>query len=254
MLRAVRFESRFGFRIENRTLELMSEAHDLLKQVSGDRVRHELDLMLGEEHPAAVLNRLDELGLLNAIQPGFHWNHSYTAALDLALKGEADPAWELPELIGSLPISRALAYLVWLLPYPLETGLEVCQRLRLPQALAVDLQAGQKLLPDLDEVCSLSPSRMVQRLDETPLPALYAIYCLVSTEKINQTLYDYATRLVKIQPLTDGYTLQSLGVEPGPIYRQILWSLRAAWLDGKIITQTQEKALLDQLLSTKILN
>jgi len=41
LLRAVRFEQRFGFHLETRTQQLMFEARENLKQVSGDRIRHE---------------------------------------------------------------------------------------------------------------------------------------------------------------------------------------------------------------------
>jgi len=43
MLRAIRFEQRFRFDIEKRTLELFREATPLLGEVSGDRIRHEFD-------------------------------------------------------------------------------------------------------------------------------------------------------------------------------------------------------------------
>ncbi|HSF82797.1 MAG TPA: CBS domain-containing protein, partial [Anaerolineales bacterium] len=49
ILRAVRFEQRFDFSIEERTLQLMDEAVSLLDRVSGDRIRHELDHILIEE-------------------------------------------------------------------------------------------------------------------------------------------------------------------------------------------------------------
>ncbi len=51
MLRAARFEQRFKFRIESRTLELIKEACDLMRQVSGDRIRHEFNLIFQEVIP-----------------------------------------------------------------------------------------------------------------------------------------------------------------------------------------------------------
>ncbi len=55
MLRAVRFEQRFGFEIEQRTLDLMMEAVDQLHVVTGERLRHEMDLLLSEKRPAKML-------------------------------------------------------------------------------------------------------------------------------------------------------------------------------------------------------
>jgi hypothetical protein len=43
--------------------------------------------------------------------------------------------------------------------------------------------------------------------------------------------------------------LRELGVPPGPIYRQVIRTLRNAWLDGKISTPEQEKALLEEVLT-----
>ena len=59
MLRAVRFEQRLGFEIEERTEELLRSALDLLGRVSGDRLRHELLQILREpaperDHPQAT--------------------------------------------------------------------------------------------------------------------------------------------------------------------------------------------------------
>ncbi|MFN2285524.1 MAG: CBS domain-containing protein, partial [Anaerolineae bacterium] len=48
MLRAVRYEQRYGFEIESRTRQLMDEARPLLEKLSPERVRHELDLILDE--------------------------------------------------------------------------------------------------------------------------------------------------------------------------------------------------------------
>ena len=41
ILRAVRFEQRFGFTVEARTVQLIDDARNLLDKVSGQRLRHE---------------------------------------------------------------------------------------------------------------------------------------------------------------------------------------------------------------------
>ena len=73
MLRAVRFEQRLGFQIEERTLQLMKEAIPLLDRVSGDRLRHELSHIIIGPQATLILNRLDQLGLLRAIHPNLRW-------------------------------------------------------------------------------------------------------------------------------------------------------------------------------------
>ena len=58
MLRAVKYEQRYGFTIETRTRELMEQARPLLEKLSSERVRHELDLILDEPNVIPMLSRL----------------------------------------------------------------------------------------------------------------------------------------------------------------------------------------------------
>ncbi len=69
ILRAVRYEQRFGFQIEPRSLELMADALDLLDSVTAARIRHELERILHEADPERYLKRLDALGVLAHIHP-----------------------------------------------------------------------------------------------------------------------------------------------------------------------------------------
>jgi tRNA nucleotidyltransferase (CCA-adding enzyme) len=51
ILRAARLESRLGFRLDPRSEELIDDALPLLRRVSGDRIRHELELIFREDKP-----------------------------------------------------------------------------------------------------------------------------------------------------------------------------------------------------------
>jgi tRNA nucleotidyltransferase (CCA-adding enzyme) len=248
MLRAVRFETRFGFQIEQRTLQLMNEAHDLMRQVSGDRLRHELDLILAEDDPTQALARLQEIGLLTAIHAALLWNTNQGPLLNSALQAPLPEGWNLPDMIGAIPLRRALAYLVWLMPLPAEQIQGICQRLRFPQPLTAAILSGSALLEQVQSLTLLPPSRVVARLDQTPLAAIYGVYLSKDDSAVRRVLDQYAREWLQIQPLTDGFSLQAMGVEPGPVYRQILWALRAARLDGKVSTREQERALLNQIL------
>ena len=107
MLRAVRFEQRFKFRIESRTLELMDEAYQLLSQISGERLRHEFNLILDEENPSEMFKRFDELGLLTAIHPELKWTGNIEKSLNTIQNQEIEQGWKLPESFGQLPIKKS---------------------------------------------------------------------------------------------------------------------------------------------------
>ncbi len=58
ILRAVRFEQRFAFRIEQRTMQLLLEARTLIERLSGDRIRHELNHILASSFAPQIISRL----------------------------------------------------------------------------------------------------------------------------------------------------------------------------------------------------
>jgi len=71
IFRAVRYEQRFGFKIERKTLRLICHARDesLLTKLSRDRIKHELWRMLQERDPTKPMRRLSKLRILPVIAP-----------------------------------------------------------------------------------------------------------------------------------------------------------------------------------------
>jgi len=63
IFRAVRFEQRFDFKIEKRTLKLIRDAVNLkmLERIEKYRIRNEMLLILKEKEPIKTLSRLDEM-------------------------------------------------------------------------------------------------------------------------------------------------------------------------------------------------
>jgi tRNA nucleotidyltransferase (CCA-adding enzyme) len=254
LLRAVRFEQRFGFRIEGRTLQLMEEARPLLRQVSGERLRHELDLILHEEKASAMLSRLDALGILTAIYPSLPWNEEIGEHLPGKLSAETSAEWDLTSHQSGHSAQVKAAYLVWLARLPEASALQVSERLRFQNGLTEALLAAADLLGDLPSLTQSRPSQVVERLEGVPLIAVYAVYLAAQTEPERQLLWSYATRWRHVRPNNSGKSLQALGLPPSPLYRTILKALRDAWLDGNIQNAEEEETLLGKLLEWKQLS
>lgn len=246
MLRAIRFEQRFGFQIEPRTLKLIAEARDLLAQVSGDRVRHEFDLILAEHNPPAIFSRMQELGLLSVIYPAIQWDASQAPAINSILNEPIHPAWQLPEVIHGSPTRQMAAYLVWLASLPLPHLMGVAVRLHFSRLMTEALQQTHLLLADLPTLTHLKPSQITARLDDLPPVVLYAAYVLSTGQAERQLLENARDQWLKTQPFTDGKQLSALGIPPGPAYKYLITRLRNAWLDGEIHNQEEEQALLSQ--------
>lgn len=97
LLRAVRFEDELGFRMDERTEDLLRSSASLVVQPAGERVLAELERL-----SAAGFRRLDELGLVTPLG----------GALDDRLDALDDPDFRLVAVFGAnlgrLPISNEL--------------------------------------------------------------------------------------------------------------------------------------------------
>jgi tRNA nucleotidyltransferase (CCA-adding enzyme) len=258
ILRAVRLEQRLGFTIEPRTGELIGHALPLLDRVSGDRIRHEIELILEEPAPEHALSRLDDLGVLRAIHPDFPHCDDWLFAAFRALRHAVDrPLW--PELGANLVgghfvgnhFDLVLPYF-HLLTYRLDPDAlwAICRRIRVRRRTITDLEQVQRLRARMDDLSrSLRPSQVYAILSGTNDRVLASLWAAAPMAVARDQIADYARRLRQVSPIADGEALKARGLKPGPRFGTILEALRAAWLDGKVTGAEEEAALLDRLIA-----
>jgi tRNA nucleotidyltransferase (CCA-adding enzyme) len=246
ILRAIRLEQRLRFEIEDRTMELLREAVALLDRVSGERIRSELDLIFQEEQLAEVMQRLKELGLLEGIHIGLDWDAWLEERFHAARSFKAPEAWELSDL----PEISQLLYSLWLIRLePIQID-AISKRLRFTGALKADILDAHRLCVFLcDLPAGLRVSEIVERLEDSREHSLITAYlALEQGSEAQQAVEIYLTQWQKLQPITTGDDLRARGLPPSPRYREILWQLRTAWLDGEVKDKAGEDLLLEQLL------
>ena len=269
MLRAVRFEQRLDFRIEPRTEELIDNALGLLDRVSGERIRHELYLILREEEPEKALGRLTELNVLAQIHPGLRcdrwavehlrrlrdsvaeWQEATQCTPALGQNGkEAD---ELHKIAGPPSANDwGMLYLATLtyrfIPQELETLVE---RLRLAGDDAELLREVAQLRTVATRLAqrAYKPSELDQLLRAYPGPALSVVWLASDSPLAREQLVRYYRELRHVRPEVDGHYLKCLGLKSGPIFGRILNAVRDARLDGEVGTRAEEEALVARLLA-----
>jgi tRNA nucleotidyltransferase (CCA-adding enzyme) len=248
ILRAVRFEQRFDYKIEDRTLELLVAALPLLDRVSGDRLRHELNIIIQEPKGLAMLSRLADLGTLAAIHEAIVWDEDARARVELALSNRPGPEWELDKPMDNYPFPLALAYTTWFMALPRVTAASVSGRLRMPGWLTKIVLGACNPLGETPELAEGPPSAVVERVEEVPRMALYAHYLVTKNRRVRENIQKFIEEWRLVRPLTSGHDLREKGIPPGPEYRRILDQLRAAWLDGKVTSAEGEERLLGELL------
>jgi len=248
ILRAVRFEQRFNFRIEERTMQLLLEALPMIERLSGDRIRHELNNILASRFSARMMARLHGLNLLIPIDPGLIWDDWLDDHFEGLASFNPEPDWELSDLQQEGTLVRDLSYALWLIRLPNEVTQRVTKRLKLPVRLTRILLGACALWHDSQVLTITSPSQVVSRLELVPPLSRYALYLATSDESLKIVLRMYAEDWRKVVPRVDGNDLKSRRLPPGPDYRLILSALRNAWLDGEISTPEEEDVFLEKLL------
>ncbi len=238
ILRAVRFSQRLEFPIETRTAELIQTALPMLRRITGERLRHELTLLLQEAEPQRGLMHLQTFGALAAIHPSLHFSSQLAETFVQLRSATADLS----------PEDRAvLLWYAWLTP--LEDIAGIMERLLFAgQRTQAVMAAAQVRHEAANLAAPQTPiSRVVLTLERLPAEALTMLLRLLPADQGAILEERYAHRLTRI-PHTDGNMLRQRGVPPSPLYKQVLDRLRAAWLDGEITTAQQEEIVLKQLL------
>lgn len=246
ILRAVRYEQRFKFRIGPRTLELLRDAIELLDRVSPARIRHELDRILEERTPENALARLAELQVLQQIHPALmvdEWLIQQFAALRALFAGEDASPILMAEPIGRLYWGLLALRLSPEVHDALVTRLGLrTETQRLMAGLAVIYQNRQRLADP-----TLPPSAAVHILDKSSAEALALYRALELDPALTPILAQYVERWQQLRPALDGRELQALGIPRGPVYGEILKTIRAQLLDGKIQGIEEERILAQEI-------
>lgn len=249
LLRAVRFEQRFGFQIEIRTLELMTQALPLLERISGDRIRHELDHMLADPKVTGILARLNDLKLLTTIHPELTWDAWIESCLAKLLNHTAADYWDLEIDSNQNHIRQAIPYIFWTVKLNRAKIASLADRLKLAAGLRGVLYSARELWKQLPQLANQLASEQTVFLDEIPPLARFGVYLACDDGYSTRMLQQHAQKWTHIKSVTDGEILRQHGLPPGPIYKEILGQLRAAWLDGKIHTPAEETQLLETILA-----
>jgi len=248
LLRAVRFEQRFDFTIEERTLALMTESLPLLNETSGIRLLHELELILAEPKVIQMFNRLDQLNILKAIHPDIPWSQERADSFKTLDSLDIPSKWELNEHCEDSTLRQTLGMIFWLINTPERTLTEITSRLRINAKIVSAIKKAGNLYQELVNLVKATPSQIYNRLVSYPRLVLYAVYLIAPTQEQKDRLETFVDKYAKVEPFTNGNDLKALGLEASPKYSEILKSLRDGWLDGTITSIQEEKERLLSLL------
>lgn len=246
MLRAARLEQRLGFTIEPRTAELLVDALPMLDRVTGDRIRHELELSLREAQPARVLARLDELGVLAQLSPQLRWLPETAVSFDRLAELLANDSWRAA-LRGETP---AFAYFaLWMVTLPQAVQEGMMRRLRVRKSTRDDVAAANRLVALLQTVNGrISPGEGERMLRPFPPRVLLVGRAACAPGPAAELLERYYHEWRHVRTAVNGDDLRAMGYKPGPHFARWLDALLAARLNGQVSSREEELALLQTIL------
>lgn len=233
IFRAARYEQRLKFEIEPQTVRLLKHNIPMLDTISGDRIRHELELIFREKQPEQTFNRLTELGALKRINTSLKGNGWITE------KFEKARSLNKPSQLYSLYLCLLIYH------FHTEENEHLINRLNISTKLA---QALRDTLRLKSQLCLLDKPRI--RHNETyhllHKYSLLAIQANVLASESGAACYNldlFLTRLRYVKTSLNGEDLIKLGIPAGPELGKILQILHAAKLNGLVKTRAQEVEL-----------
>jgi len=252
VFRAIRFEQRFGFTIGKLTAGLIENAvrMDFFKTLAGKRLFAELKLILSEDTPAKAISRMNDFALLPVIHPCIRYTDK---AANLFASVKEVLSWYDLLFLGDSYNRWAVHFLALIHSCGPRQAAHVCRLLEMSPRQERLLGQGRRdalmRLKDLERRKTKKNSLLYKRLK--PLATELLLYMMAATTKedVKQGISLYIRQLQFEKTLVTGKDLLNMQIKPGPVYREILDTLLAARLDGKVKTKEDELALLKKKIA-----
>lgn len=250
ILRAIRFEQRYNFQIEPKTLKLLREAVRLkmLEQVHPQRLRDELILILKEGHPLKPLRRIKELTGFNFINPGLSLSQN-TLALLRSISRQIN--WFKKNYPKRRQLDTWLIYFIGLIQsLDIKKIKLICKRFAFHKGEEKRTLVYKKLKPKFIAELSQSkikPSRVFSLLEPLSYEVIILIKAKFKNENMKRHIEDFFKIYNGMRIYISGEDLRSLGLTPGPYYQKIFHHVLNARLNGLVKTKEEELELIKEI-------
>lgn len=247
ILRAARFERRFGFTIGKHTQNLIRNAVrlDLIKRLPRPRLFGELELILKEEEPVGVLRRLAGFG----IGPSIHPDITLDKAQIVLLEETAEILVWFSLLFLEERVERWGVLLLSLLdPLPPAEANRLAAEFGAGRRVRAWIRAAKE--EALEVRNRLLSTRVVSRKFVydvlSPLPNEVILYLMAKARHpdIKRYISLYFTQLKSVRTRVTGKELIRLGYRPGPRFKTILDELLERRFAGQLRTEDDEISFL----------
>ncbi len=278
MVRALRFAARFSYRLEEETERAIRRSASQVSVVSPERLREELNRIITSRGSRRAFEEMSRLGILKQLLPeieslrgapqgrtlhpeGDVFRHSMLS-IDFLREPSVTLAWGT--LLHDAGKPEAYRKSRHKFAYHEKIGEEiardVCKRFRFSRdetERIASLVRNHMYLLQAMEMRESTLKRLFEQPEYEELAELHRADALASGgSTVN---YNYCQRKYREfleagkapKPLINGHDLIALGLEPGPIFREILEGVREEQLEGKIKTKQSALALARKIATRR---
>jgi len=247
ILRAMRFERRFGFAIGRHTQNLIRNAVrlDLIGRLPKPRLFSELELILKEEEPVGILRRLSDFH----IGPSLHPKITLDKAQIVLLEETSEILVWFSLLFLEEKVERwAVLFLSLLNPLSSDEAKKFANALGVGRRVREWVYVAKDEADDITH--KLLSARVVSRKFVydclSPLPNEVILYLMAKAKNndIKRYISLYFTQLKYVRPVITGKDLQDLGYLPGPLYKRILDEVLERKFVGELRTRADEMSFV----------
>ena len=250
LMRAVRFAARFGLTIENATKEAILEASPLIRKISIERVRSELEKMLTHSSCKPAMVELEQLRIFENVLPEIS-----VAKLDQ--KKVWDQTLRVLTGMGVYPREEPIAFYFALLFLPTlrlhaiekrdQEARKIALRLKLSNESTEQMAYLVRETPKFREAFSMREATLLRWMREKDFELLMRFHevdaisydgNLAGLEFV-RSIYQESKRRFDLKPLITGEDLVKMGMSPGRPFAEILRSVEDLTLEGKLSTSQE---------------
>ena len=254
IFRAVRFEQRFGFRIDKYTGDLIKNAiqEGMFSKTQHHRIRDEVILMLQEEEPIKAILRMKELHELRFIQKKIRIRKS-APILFASIKDAF--FWYKKSAFKKRHIDLWLVYLMALLEnLNLAETKAVCEKFSFRRSDSVRLlsekRTSKKALRSLSSA-KLAPSKICSILEPLSFEEILFVRAKTKNKLVLSRISDFFAEHNRVRIKIGGDDLKKLGIKPGPLYTKFLKRVLHKKIDGELKTKRDELDFVKKLAGSK---
>lgn len=247
VFRAIRFEQRFNFKIGKYTQNLIRSAvkMELFHRLSGHRLFDELVLIFSESDPIKAVRRMAEFDLLKFIHPKIRLT-PYIETL-FSNVNEAIAWYKL--LYLEKKVENWQIYFMGLLD---ELGkeyiVEICRRLTISSSFEEKIVYGRdeikRISSKLYRQKNIRPSEIYHLLKPIRIELLLLMMAKAKDDRIKKYISLYLTNLQAMKISITGRDLKTIGLTPGPLFKEIMEKVLDARLDGEVKSKEEELAIV----------